>query len=370
MPNLRCAPGGHGTQRLFQRAVGVARLGKPAVALVLVLSLVGAVARANQPAVARAMAPAPLATVLSKLQPKMVKIFGAGGFRGMEAYQSGFLISDEGHVLTAWSYVLDTDSPTVVLGDGRKFDAELVGAHPGLEIAVLKVDAADLPHFDLARAVEARSGTRVLALSNLFGVATGNEWVSVQHGVVSVKTLLSARRGTFDTPYHGPVYVLDAATNNPGAAGGALVAQNGELIGILGKELRNTLDHTWLNYAIPIEEVREPIARILAGKAVAEAEKRDRKPVRPLALAELGIVMVPEVLARTPPYVDLVRSGSPAERAGMRPDDLVVMVNDQLIQSCRVLREELARIDREAAVRVSVMRGGQLVEFTLEAAKP
>ena len=72
-------------------------------------------------------------------------------------------------------------------------------------------------------AVPADAGTRVLAFSNLFGVATGDEPASVQHGVIAVKTRLDARRGVFETPYHGPVYVLDAMTNNPGAAGGALI---------------------------------------------------------------------------------------------------------------------------------------------------
>ncbi len=338
------------------------------VVLLLCLSIPSDVAGADDPAVPRTR---PLAGVLAELQPKIVKIYGVGGFRGMEAYQSGLLISEQGHVLSAWSYVLDTDYPTVVLHDGRKFDAELLGAHPRLEIAVLKIDATGLPHFDLARAVDARSGTRVLALSNLFGVATGNEPVSVQHGVVSAKTLLAARRGTFDTPYDGPVYVLDAMTNNPGAAGGALVTRDGRLVGILGKELRNSLNHTWLNYAVPIEQVRPTVEQILAGKYVAETEKKkDRKPARSLTLADLGIVMVPEVLPRTPPYVDLVRPDSPAGRAGLKPDDLVILVRDRLIQSCRMLREEFQYIERDATVHMSVMRNGQLMEFTLEVPKP
>ena len=310
------------------------------------------------------------AEVLAELQPKMVKIHGVGGLRGMESYQSGFLISDKGHVLTAWSHVLDTDFPMVVLQDGRRFDAELIGADPRLEIALLKIDAADLPHFDLARAVEAAPGTRVLALSNLFGVATGNEPLSAQHGVVSIKTPLAARRGVFETPYDGPVYVLDAVTNNPGAAGGALVTLRGRLVGILGKELRNTSNHTWLNYAVPIEEIRSSVDRLLAGKPVDELERPTSRPVRPIAFDELGIVLVPEVLPRTPPYVDFVRPGSPAARAGLRPDDLVVLVNDRLTQSCKMLREELESMDRETAVRVSVMRGTELVEVTFAVSKP
>ena len=66
----------------------------------------------------------------------------------------------------------------------------------------------------------AEAGTRVLAFSNLFGVATGDEPASVQHGIVAVKTRLEPAAASFETPYHGPVYVLDAMTNNPGAAGG------------------------------------------------------------------------------------------------------------------------------------------------------
>ena len=88
---------------------------------------------------------ASLADVVARLQPKMVKIYGAGGLRSLEAYQSGMLISPEGHILTAYSYVLDTDNPRAVLWDGRRFDAKLLGADPRLEVAVLKIDAAGLP---------------------------------------------------------------------------------------------------------------------------------------------------------------------------------------------------------------------------------
>src|SRR5215471_3555792 len=96
---------------------------------------------------------ASLASVDRQVQGSMVKIYGAGGPRGLEAYQSGFLISAEGHVLTAWSYVLDTDNVTVVLSDGRRFTGSLVGADPLTEVAVLKIDAGgeSLAHFDLAK---------------------------------------------------------------------------------------------------------------------------------------------------------------------------------------------------------------------------
>ncbi len=312
----------------------------------------------------------PVTETIDLAQAKMVKIWGAGGYRGMEAYQSGMLISPDGHILTVWSYVLDTDYITTILGDGRKFEAKLLGADPRLELAVLKIEAEELPHFELEKAAELNAGTRVLAFSNLFGVATGNEPTSVQHGVVSVVTTLKARRGVFETPYNGPVYVIDAATNNPGAAGGALLTRQGRLAGMLGKELRNSLSNTWLNYAMPVGELRKSIDQIRTGKFIArENDDAQDKPEEPLKLAMLGILMIPDVLQRTPPYVDHVDSGSAAAEAGVKPDDLVLMINDRLIQSCKTLDGELEFIDREDSVKLTVLRGPELLEFTLRAAR-
>ncbi|HZN34348.1 MAG TPA: trypsin-like peptidase domain-containing protein, partial [Pirellulaceae bacterium] len=96
-----------------------------------------------------AAAQASFAEVAAQTQPKIVKIFGAGGLRSLEAYQSGFLISAEGHILTVWSYVLDSDGVTVYLSDGRKLTATVVGMDPRTEIAVLKIDADNLPYFNL-----------------------------------------------------------------------------------------------------------------------------------------------------------------------------------------------------------------------------
>ena len=81
-------------------------------------------------ALASSVAAGELDRVIRDVQPKIVKIHGAGGYRGLEPYQSGFLFSPDGHVLTVWSYVLDTDYITAVLDDGRHFDAKLVAADP------------------------------------------------------------------------------------------------------------------------------------------------------------------------------------------------------------------------------------------------
>lgn len=317
-------------------------------------------------AAAPAAAQTTFSQVIDVVQPKMVKVYGAGGLRGLEAYQSGFLISDTGHVLTVWSYVLDTEYVTVTLDDGRKFEAALLGADPRLELAVLKIDAEGLDHFDLGAAVELETGDRVLAFSNLYGVATGDEPASVLHGIVTAQWSLSARRGTFETPYRGPVYVVDAMTNNPGAAGGALTDRQGNLAAVLGKELKNSLNNTWLNYGIPIAEVVEAVQDIRDGKVRPRTEEEEvDKPDQPHTLAELGIYLEPDILPKTPPFVSGVRAGSPAERAGIRSDDLVLFVNDRIVASCNRVRDELSYVDRIDELRLTVQRGQELKDFVL-----
>ncbi len=306
---------------------------------------------------------------ITAVQPKIVKIFGAGGAAGLEPYQSGLLISAEGHILTVWSYVLDTDYLTITLNDGRRFEGKLIGANPRLELAVVKIDAGKqpLPFFNLSAAATAETGTRVLAFSNLFGVAMGDEAASVQHGVVAARSRLDARRGTFETPYHGPVYVIDAITNNPGAAGGALTNTRGELLGMLGKELRNTQNNTWLNYVVPCDQMTTAVDEIVSGKPRPEScSDKPEVAHEGLDLAEYGVALVPDVLERTPPYVDEVRLNSPAAAAGVKPDDLVVFVGSSLVQSCKALQEELARLNPGDDVKLVLLRNQELIEVVLK----
>ncbi|MHB8970389.1 MAG: S1C family serine protease [Pirellulaceae bacterium] len=306
--------------------------------------------------------------VVETVQPNIVKIYGSGGIEGLEAYQSGFLISADGHVLTAWSYVLDAEEYiTVVLDDGTHHAAKLLGHDPRLEIALLKIEATRLPFFNLHEAVELRPGDRVLAFSNLFGIAVGDEAASVLHGNVSAVNPLTARRGAFQSVYRGPVYVLDAMTNNPGAAGGVLTDRQGHLAAMLGKELRNVLDNTWLNYAVPISQLTSSVDDMLAGRnPPRRADETVKKPANPHTLAALGIVLVPDILAKTPPFVDQPLPNMPADAAGLRPDDLILFVNDRLISSCKELVEELSCLDHIDPVRLTVQRGQELIDIELK----
>jgi serine protease Do len=313
--------------------------------------------------------PASTGDAIADIVPKMVKLFGAGGRRNLYGYGSGCLVSPDGHIVTVWSHLLDSDAVTVVLDDGRRFSGRVLGAEPALDLAVLKIDAEDLPHFDLAKeTATAGPGARVLAFSNVFKVATGDEPVTVMHGVIAAVTTLSARRGVFDAPYSGPVYVVDAVTNNSGAAGGVLTTRDGRLLGLLGKELKNNTTHTWLNYVVPIGQLRKPIEEIVTGKFSpsnpAETASADRMTPRYLP-EDFGLIVVPNVVERTPAYIDAVRPGSAAHKAGLQSDDLIVFVGDRLVPSCRVLEEEFARLEPGDTLRLVVRRGERLVTVEL-----
>lgn len=328
---------------------------KQSILVLCVLLLTGAIRPAGAD-VARSAIP--------EVQRRVVKIFGAGGLKRLEGYGTGFLVSAEGHIATVWSHVLDADRVTVVLDDGGRFTARVVGADAQLDLAVLKLDGDHqaLPYFDLEHSAEAAVGMRVLAFSNMFQVATGEEPVSVMHGVVAARTTLSARRGAFPGPYRGPVYIVDAVTNNVGAAGGVLTTRDGRLLGMLGKELREAGSGAWINYTMPIGELKDALRGMIAGtyRGRTQPETAKDHPQR-YAPIDFGLVLVPDVVTHTPAYVLSVLDDSPAAKAGVRADDLVVLANDVLVQSVADLRAEIGRLEFGDTLRLALRRGEKLV---------
>ena len=300
-------------------------------------------------AAGRAAAASPQETIAGAAR-KVVKIHGAGGVRGLEAYQTGMLVSPAGHIVTVMSTVLDADELTCVLDDGRRYRATLVGVDPLRELAVLSIDAEELPAFTLAAGEPVPPGTRIFALSNRFGVAVGDERVSAQHGVVSALVPLEARRGSYEVPYRGDVYILDCTTNNPGAPGGAVVDWHGRLIGMLGKELRASASGIWLNYAIPARSLADGYAAIISGTASSSGVPAGEAAGTSFDPATLGLVLVPD---------------PPAARAGLRPDDLVIAVAGRTVASRAAVQQALASLAAGDAVRLSVVRGGAIVECDL-----
>ena len=327
-----------------------------------------------------AFAQQPLTATAAEVNKKLVKLFGAGGFKGLPSYGTGILVSDKGYILTANNHILSTTDLRVHLYDGRFYQARVVAREPELDLAVAKIDGDIdfLPHFDIAKAAAqplAEPGTWILALSNQFLIATRDEPMSVQRGVIAAYAELRGRRGIFEAPFSGDVYFIDAIANNPGAAGGAIVNRKGELLGIIGRELKNTLSDTWINYAVPVQakvdiQRDDKVVKIDVATFVKEAMAGTYKQGEKRAKADRGgfhgIILVPNAVGVTPPYVEEVLPDSPAAQAGLRPDDLIVYIDGELVPSIKIFRDIMRQVGPGTEVKLDIQRANKLVSVKMK----
>jgi serine protease Do len=328
------------------------------------------------------------AKLSEKINPKLVKLFGSGGIRGLASYGSGILISPDGYILTINSHILDTQDLRVHLYDGTRYHARLIAVEPELDVALIKIgddkikveEQEYFDFFEAAKRAPVEPGTGVLAFSNQFQIATRDEPMSIQRGVVASYSKLYGRIGIFEATYKGDVYVIDAITNNPGAAGGALTTRKGELLGLVGKELRNELTNTWINYAIPISariSVPQADGKTATVSILDIVEKKEKyKPLNPGKKGNegpgvyTGIILVADPVERTPPYVEEVIPGSPADQAKLRPDDLIVYVDGLPVGDIHTFKEVLSRYVPNQTVRLEIQRERKLQTIALKLEKP
>jgi len=298
---------------------------------------------------------------------RVVKIYGAGGLEGIESYQSGLFFTAEGHVLTTNSLVLDQGDVTVVCHDGQRYAGTVIGADPVVDIAVIKIDPAgqSLRWFDLQDIAKPAPGDRVWALANVFGIATGDEQVSVMRSAIAAVAPLRAQRGPLQNIDRGEVYILDAVTSNPGAAGGVVVTSDGRLVGMLGRELKSRITGAWISYALPATELRIPVERILQGHQSARSAAPTQNQPRINLLQTFGFTLLPEIVPRTPPYVDHVRVDSLAHTGGLQADDLIVTIDGLVTATASEVARLLARREPTRPIDLLVQRGDELVEVVL-----
>lgn len=338
--------------------------------------------------VREAQATKPYDKVVGEVNDKLVKLFGAGGFRGAESFGTGIIVSADGHIITAASPFLQGTQLTLHLPDGRKCKYKVKVIEPEFDTAVLQIiqDKKDaiplnLEYFDIpaaAKAMNVTPGDWVLAFSNMYKVAIRDEMMSVQRAMVTAVGKLSARRGAFDVPYHGDVLYLDTITNNPGSAGGAVVTRKGELIGMIGKEFRNTQTDTFVNYAMPLNTKADVIIKgekktftlaefvdLAVQDKWVKSERPEPKDLK-APTVHTGIVFVPKVVERTPPYIEEVEPGSPASKAGLKPDDLVIYLDGEPVYSTDVFRDLLKRYSPGDKVQIEIRRGDRLTAINLE----
>jgi len=297
----------------------------------------------------------------SEVQSKVVKLFGAGGLAGLQGYGTGFVISPNGHIATVWSHLLDGDTVSVVLSNGKRQTGRVLAAEPKLDLAVIKIEAEGLDHFDLQTTATGGPGTRIYAFSNMFKVAAGDEPLSVQHGIISARTQLTARRGRFASNYNGPVYIVDAITNNPGSAGGVLTTRDGQLLGMLGRELRDAQSQVWVNYVVPIGELAPTLQAMMQGEYTRASVIDPLAVLRNIPPRTFGMILVPDIVFRTPAYIDEVLPGSAAETAKLQPDDLIVFLNGKVVNSVRTLQTELNQLQPGQDAEFVIRRGGELI---------
>lgn len=334
------------------------------IAVVLALALSAATAAQNEPAAG------PLADAIDAARQRVVKLHG-GGFGSEYGYGSGVLIAADGQIVTTLSVLLESPGLRVVLGDGRRFPAEVVKRDEARQLALLKIEATDLPFFELYGSAHLEPGDWVIAAANPFKVAEGPEPVSVAVGLFSGRAELSARRRAQDFAYAGPVLITDVIVATPGSAGGALVDAHGHFVGLIGKAVISKRTNTWANYALPSEEIaaflaEAEVAEIPGDPTVAPPPSADR------ARPELGIRLF-DVGGRTrPAYVERVRPDSPAHEAGIRPNDLILSLADEPITTCDDFYDVLRTLRVGQSIIIVIKRGEEArsLELTVGGREP
>jgi serine protease Do len=325
--------------------------------------------------------------LVGPVNKKMVKLFGIGGFKGLPSYGTGILVSSKGHILTVNNHILNTPGLLVHLYDGRQLQAHVLVREPEMDIALLKIDVDIdfLPHWDFdkeaARPI-AENGDWIFAFSNQFKIALRDELMSVQRGAIMAYADLKGRRGIFEAPFGGEVYFLDAIACNPGAAGGIITNRKGDLLGILGRELKDTRTDTWINYAVPIQTIVEvqredeksgklTKEKVSMATFVSKGMKGEYKPSSEKIKKEdrggyHGIVLVVNAVSSTPPYVEEVMPGSPAAALGLRPDDLILYVEGFSVPTIKIFRETMKQYGPGDEVRIQLQRGNKLESVKLK----
>ncbi len=295
------------------------------------------------------------ADAVSAAQKRTVKIYGAGIGRS-PAYGTGLAVSAAGEILTANGVHLGGQTLRVTLADGSTHEATVVRRSQELQSALLKIEAATPDYFDLAEMPPAESGDWVLAVSNAFKVASGDEPLSVNIGVYGLRMKLDARRGLQDFPYSGDVLLYDAITSNPGAAGGAVVTSEGKLLGMIGRVIEAKSTNTRLNYAVPVDL----LAKFVRG------EETPMVAVAPTGnTPDLGIRLFALGGRKAPAFVDRIIPGSPAATAGLKSDDLVVTIAGQVVRDAGEFRRIVAGLAIGQEVVVEVKRKNELLSVKL-----
>jgi serine protease Do len=260
---------------------------------------------------------------------------------------SGFIVSADGVILTNAHVVRDAREVTVKLADRREFQAKVLGSDPKTDVAVLKIDAKNLPVVPLGRSTDLKVGEWVLAIGSPFGLES-----TVTAGVVSAKGRSLPDDGNV------PFIQTDVAVN-PGNSGGPLFNTRGEVVGINSQIYSQTGGYQGLSFAIPIDLANRIKDQIVATGKVVHARLGVTVQEVNQSFADSFKLASPEGA-----LVANVERGSPAEQAGLKPGDVIRKLNGQKIVASGDLPALVALATPGDKVTLEVWRQGQAITLT------
>ena len=268
---------------------------------------------------------------------------------------SGFIVSPDGYILTNNHVVADADRVTVRLFDKREFDAQVVGRDPATDVAVIKINARNLPKADFGNSDSTRIGEWVLAIGNPLGEAFT---FTVTAGIVSAKGRLLAGLTDPNQTYTIQDFIQTDAAINPGNSGGPLVDVQGEVIGINSAIASETGYYQGYGFAIPINLARavmdQLIARGYVERAVMGVTIRD---VTETDAADVGLDRIRGVVVQDYSLGEHPED-SPARKAGVQAGDVIVALDGEAIDNVPQLQQKVAFKKPGETVRLTVQRHG------------
>ncbi|RYE76339.1 MAG: Do family serine endopeptidase [Oxalobacteraceae bacterium] len=253
---------------------------------------------------------------------------------------SGVIVSPEGYILTNNHVVESADEIEIALADGRKAVAKLVGTDPETDLAVIKVNLKDLPAITLAQLDQTRVGDVVLAIGNPFGVGQ-----TVTMGIVSALGRNHLGINTFEN------FIQTDAAINPGNSGGALVDTNGNLLGINTAIYSRTGGSLGIGFAIPVTTVKTVMESIIrTGQVVRGWIGVEPQDITPELAESFGLQRKSGTI-----IAGVLRNG-PADRAGIRPGDILVEVDGTLVKDTTEMLNVIAQLQPGAKAAMKVLR--------------
>jgi serine protease DegQ len=268
---------------------------------------------------------------------------------------SGVIVSPQGIILTNHHVIEGADEIEVAFADGRKHNAKLIGSDPETDIAVLKIDATDLPNpITLGKMESVHVGDVVLAIGNPFGVGQ-----TVTSGIVSALGRNQLGINIFEN------FIQTDAAINPGNSGGALVDTKGNLIGINTAIYSRSGGNMGIGFAIPINTAKQVMESILTSGSVT----RGWIGVEPQNLSKELAESLNLPKDTTGVLISGVLEGGPADKAGMKPGDVLTQVNGQAVNDVVTLLNRIAQTGPGDEAKINLLRKGKAMTLKVQVGK-